>query len=299
MNEKKLEEITSMNKRPKTKKKSLELLKKSKYILCSLTGDWMMTRCKEEEYLQDEMKKIIMGDGRDRKRSGKGGEEDCEKGHDIDSAAAKPKDDLGEKAPIKIVENILNLLEDRPVDFDVEEKVDFDHGDDEKATKHIETPMKMRSVCKKETKLKTPLKTQMKVIKKKKIKISSPLPSLKMRSMQKMKNTPPRTAMSLMSCSGPGPNNVKRMINLFEGGQQTLRPQTGSIHNLTNFNTTKPLFVYSSRLESRDIVEPTAEPASQWGERVGTAPGPSRPPSKPLSQWEERMGQRERKAGKF
>ena len=194
----------------------------------------------------------------------------------------------------------MNVLEDRPVDFDVEEKVYFDHGDDEKATKPIKTPMKMRSISKKEIKpgLKTPLKTQMKANKMKKMKIASPLSSLKMRNMQKMKNTPPRTATSLMSCSGPGPNNVKRMINLFEGGQQTLRPQTGSIHNLTNFNTTKPLFVYSSRLESRDIVEPTAKPASQWGERVGTAPGPSRPPSKPLSQWEERTGQTERKREK-
>ena len=79
VNEKRLEEITSMNKRPKTKKKSLELLKKSKDILCSLTGDWMMTRCKEEEYLHEEMKKLIMGEGREKKRIGKGGEDDCEK----------------------------------------------------------------------------------------------------------------------------------------------------------------------------------------------------------------------------
>jgi hypothetical protein len=144
--------------------------------------------------------------------------------------------------------------------------------------------------------MKPNLKTPMKINKLRKMTTTSPLASRKIGSLRKMMNTPPRTARSLRSCNEPGPYIVKQMVEMFEGGQQTLHAWTNSKFKLTNNFATKPYFVYSSSLESRHLVEPAARPANQWEESMGTAPGSRCPPmpiSKPLSQWEGRKGQRQ------
>ena len=81
---------------------------------------------------------------------------------------------------------------------------------------------------------------------------------------------------------------------MFEEGQQTQRTQTNSKFKIQNNFITKPFNVYSSSLESRCPIEPTARPANQWEESRGTvlrSRCPPQPISKPLSQWERSKDQ--------
>ena len=282
--EKKLQDLTR-KKRTKSQKKLQELLRECKQIICSLIESWSLTRCREEEHLEMKMKRTIMVT-RTRRRITEEDKETTEN----DSAAAI--DDLGTRAPKKVGENdqVLELeevLDDRPVKFEVVEKVRVDF--EENPTRNVDTP-----VVQKKSEFKPNLRTPMKVNKLKKMMTKSPLKSRKMGSWKKIIKTPPRTARSLISCEEPGPYVVKQMVELFEGGQQTHHPQT-NFNKLTNNFATKPFIVYSSSLESRNLIEPAARPANQWEERAGTAPGSRCPPmqlSKPLSQWEERKDQR-------
>jgi hypothetical protein len=274
-------------KRTKSLKKIKELLRECKKILCSLIGDWKLTRCQEEEHLEMKMKRAIMVT-----RGGRRISEDVEDGTENGSAAAI--DDLGTSARDKIVGKyqvleVEEVLDDRQVMFEVVE----DDFVIEKTARPTDTSVTQKN--RQKTDMKPNLKTPMKINKLRKMTTTSPLASRKIGSLKKMINTPPRTARSLRSCNEPGPYIVKQMVEMFEGGQQTLHARTNSKFKLTNNFATKPYFVYSSSLESRNLIEPAARPANQWEERAGTAPGSRCPPmqlSKPLSQWEERKDQR-------
>ena len=85
-------------KRTKSLKKIKELLRECKKILCSLIGDWKLTRCQEEQHLEMKMKRAIMVT-----RGGRRISEDVEEGTENGSAAAI--DDLGTSAHDKIVRN--------------------------------------------------------------------------------------------------------------------------------------------------------------------------------------------------
>ena len=216
--------------------------------------------------------------------------EDDEEVDEKESAAAI--DDLGASAHDKPEENdqvlkVEDVRNDKQVEF-------MTVGDDnvvEEIAKPRDTPVKRRQ----KPEIKPNLRTPMKLNKLRKMTTTSPLRSRKTGITEKMMSTPPRISRSLTSCKEPGQNVVKQMIEMFEEGQQTQRTRTNSKFKLTNNFATKPFIVYSSSLQSRNLIEPAARPANQWEERAGTAPGSRCPPiqlSKPLSQWEERKDQR-------
>ena len=153
--------------------------------------------------------------------------EDDEEGTENDSAAAI--DDLGTSAPKKIVRNyqVLELeevLDDRQVVF-VAVEVVF-----EKTTRPTDTAVAQKN--RQKTDMKPNLKTPMKINKLRMMTTTSPLASRKMGRWKKMMSTPQRTARSLTNCNEPGTYIVKQMFELFEGGQQTQNPQTGSMCKL-------------------------------------------------------------------